>query len=168
MGPGRTYVYLSGTLNGNPVAAVAGLATLAELQKPGRYERLREAGERMRKRLAAVFAERRMQAQAVGVGPLFRLVFTDRPIESHRDLLAADRQRATKVGVELLKRGFFVNPGDKAYISLAHSDDDLDGYVAAVAAILDEMWATRWEVADAQRDRNPPPHLHYLRTPISL
>ena len=132
------YVYLSGTLNGNPVGAAAGLATLAELRKPGRYERLHEAGERMRKRLATVFAERGIRAQAVGVGPLFRLVFTDRPIESYRDLLASDRQRATKVGVELLKRGFFVNPGDKVYISLAHSDDDLDSYVAAVAAILDE------------------------------
>ena len=34
------YVWQAGTLNGNPVAASAGLATLAELRKPGAYERL--------------------------------------------------------------------------------------------------------------------------------
>ena len=31
------YVWQAGTLNGNPIAAVAGLATLAELRKPGAY-----------------------------------------------------------------------------------------------------------------------------------
>ena len=35
------YVSQSGTLNGNPIAAVAGLASLAELRKPGVYERVR-------------------------------------------------------------------------------------------------------------------------------
>ena len=33
------YVWQAGTLNGNPVAAVAGLATLAELRKPGAVRR---------------------------------------------------------------------------------------------------------------------------------
>jgi len=32
------FIAQSGTLNGNPIAAVAGLATLAELRKPGAYE----------------------------------------------------------------------------------------------------------------------------------
>ncbi len=32
------FISQSGTLNGNPIAAVAGLATLAELRKPGAYE----------------------------------------------------------------------------------------------------------------------------------
>ena len=34
------YVWQAGTLNGNPVAAAAGLATLAELRKPGAYAKL--------------------------------------------------------------------------------------------------------------------------------
>ena len=40
--------YMSGTLNGNPVAAVAGSATLAELAKPGAYETLNRLGQRLR------------------------------------------------------------------------------------------------------------------------
>jgi glutamate-1-semialdehyde 2,1-aminomutase len=42
------YVWQAGTLNGNPVAAVAGLATLTELRRPGVYERLFRAGTRPR------------------------------------------------------------------------------------------------------------------------
>src|SRR5215475_9477330 len=38
------YVSQSGTLNGNPIAAVAGLASLAELRTPGVYERVRTIG----------------------------------------------------------------------------------------------------------------------------
>src|SRR5256714_675912 len=38
------FVSQSGTLNGNPVAAAAGLASLAELRKPGVYDRVRTIG----------------------------------------------------------------------------------------------------------------------------
>ena len=42
------FVAQVGTLNGNPVAAVAGLATLAELRKPGAYARLHQTGRTLR------------------------------------------------------------------------------------------------------------------------
>ena len=41
------FISQSGTLNGNPIAAVAGLATLAELRKPGAYETLHGTGKRL-------------------------------------------------------------------------------------------------------------------------
>src|SRR5205807_6316845 len=40
-------VQQAGTLNGNPIACAAGLATLAELRKPGTYERLFRTGNRI-------------------------------------------------------------------------------------------------------------------------
>src|SRR5258705_4399696 len=41
------FISQSGTLNGNPIAAVAGLATLAELRKPGAYETIHGTGTRL-------------------------------------------------------------------------------------------------------------------------
>ncbi|MBX6341421.1 MAG: aminotransferase class III-fold pyridoxal phosphate-dependent enzyme, partial [Thermomicrobiaceae bacterium] len=41
------YAHLGGTLNGNPVAAAAGLATLAVLRQPGTYERLYAVTQRL-------------------------------------------------------------------------------------------------------------------------
>ena len=46
------FVAQVGTLNGNPIAAVAGLATLAELRKPGAYARLHGTGRKLRDGLA--------------------------------------------------------------------------------------------------------------------
>src|SRR5207245_2597130 len=47
------YVWQAGTFNGNAIACAAGLATLAELRKPGMYQRLFKTGTRLREGLAA-------------------------------------------------------------------------------------------------------------------
>src|SRR5438874_5450209 len=38
-------MYQAGTLSGNPIAMAAGIATLEELRKPGRYEELERKGQ---------------------------------------------------------------------------------------------------------------------------
>jgi len=44
----KDYAFISGTLSGNPIGAVAGFATLTELSQPGVCERLDHAGETLR------------------------------------------------------------------------------------------------------------------------
>jgi hypothetical protein len=39
---------------------------------------------------------------------------------------AADSKRATRFGLELLRRGLYVVPNAKLYISLAHTDAHID------------------------------------------
>ena len=51
------YVNQIGTLNGNPIACAAGLATLAELRKEGAYERLRKVGGRVSQALIDICVE---------------------------------------------------------------------------------------------------------------
>src|SRR5512134_671312 len=48
------FISQSGTLNGNPVAAAAGLATLAELRKPGAYETIHATGRALMTGLAQI------------------------------------------------------------------------------------------------------------------
>src|SRR5215510_10094368 len=60
------FVQQAGTLNGNPVAAAAGLATLAELRKPGAYERLFATGNRVKTALAEAAKRAGFQAQVAG------------------------------------------------------------------------------------------------------
>ena len=52
------FISQSGTLNGNPIAAVAGLATLAELRRPGADETFHGTGRRLMTGLADL-AQRR-------------------------------------------------------------------------------------------------------------
>ena len=42
-------------------------------------------------------------------------------------------------GNELLRRGILVNPGEKLYLSLAHSDADLDRFLSAARGALQAL-----------------------------
>ena len=134
------YVWQAGTLNGNPVAAVAGLATLAELRKPGTYERLFATGKRLRDGLAAAARKHGLPAQVSGEPPVFDIIFTDRPAVDYRATLTADRRRIALFNEECLRRGV-VKAVNKIYVSLAHGEQDVeetlgvfDAALAAVAA----------------------------------
>jgi glutamate-1-semialdehyde 2,1-aminomutase len=132
------YVWQAGTLNGNPVAATAGLATLAELRKPGAYAKLFATGTRLRDGLAALVPKHGMPAQVSGEAPVFDIIFTDSPVVDYRATLTADRRRIALFNEECLKRGV-VKAVNKIYVSLAHTDADVDEtlgiFDAALAAV---------------------------------
>ena len=118
------YVHQAGTLNGNPIAAAAGLATLSELRKPGTYERLFTTGARLRTGLAEAARKAGLTAQVAGEAPVFEIYFTDRPITDYRATLTADRALHAAFTQAMLRRGV-VKAAAKFYVSLAHGDDEV-------------------------------------------
>jgi glutamate-1-semialdehyde 2,1-aminomutase len=129
------YVYMSGTLNANAVAAAAGLATLRELDRPGTYARLFDAGERIRSGLREVFVRAGRPAQVLGTGPIWQVMLTDEPVTDYRSARLADAPTMKRIAAGVMERGFLAT-GEKAYLSLAHTDDELDRTVEAFAESL--------------------------------
>ena len=129
------FVAQAGTLNGNPIAAAAGLATLAELRKPGAYARLFATGTRLKDGLAAAALRSGLAAQVAGEPPVFEIFFTDRPITDYRASLSADRELHAAFTRAMLERGV-VKAAGKFYVSLAHSADDVDRTIEIFAAAL--------------------------------
>jgi glutamate-1-semialdehyde 2,1-aminomutase len=127
------YVWQAGTLNGNPIAATAGLATLNELRKPGTYQRLHQMGTRLRDGLAQAARRHGIKAQVSGEPPVFDILFTDREIVDYRATLTADRDRIRRFNEECLRRGV-VKAVNKIYVSLALSEAD----IGATLAVFDE------------------------------
>jgi glutamate-1-semialdehyde 2,1-aminomutase len=132
------YVWFTGTLSGNPVAAAAGVATLGELAQEGVYERLFDAGERLRAGLRRCFSDAGVVAQVTGTGPLFQVFLTQTPIVDYRSAQGADAESMRRVASGLLERGVLYT-GEKGYIGLAHTNNDLDQTVEAFAAALTEI-----------------------------
>ena len=118
------FIAQSGTLNGNPIAAVAGLATLAELRKPGAYETLHGTGRRLMAGLAELAQKSGLPAQVVGEPVVFDILFTSEPVTDYRSLQKADGALARTFTTELIKRGVVKNT-QKMYMSLAHTDADV-------------------------------------------
>ncbi len=137
--PGRKgepdYVYISGTLSGNPTCAAAALATLQELSRPGVYDGLHRMGDRYRKELAALFDEHGIPARVQGIGPFFQVFFTQNPVADYRGQTQADRKRFESFVRKMFVRGVFMSRRAKNYLSTAHSESDLGEFLEAARAV---------------------------------
>lgn len=131
--------HIGGTLNGNPVAAAAGLATLDVLRAPGVYERLYSITDQLTSGLKHLAAERGIAVETPGDGPLFQVFFTDGAVTDYPSVLASNRALGRRFGIACLERGLFLNPGEKFYISLAHTDDDIARTLEIFAEALDTL-----------------------------
>jgi glutamate-1-semialdehyde 2,1-aminomutase len=119
--------WASGTLNGNPISAAAGVAALRILGRPGVYERLHDVGSRLRTGIVERGRAHGFPTQAPGEDAVFGIRFTDRePLRTWIDLLTHDKDLGFRWGVECLKRGLLVNPNEKFYISIVHTDEDVE------------------------------------------
>ena len=134
-----SYVPQIGTLNGNPVACAAGLATLAELRKEGTYERLHATGRRLRDALERLCREAEIPMQPGGEDPIFGLYFTDQLVTDYRSTLAADGAMMSRFNGLLLERGVLKSFPDKFYPSLAHSTEDVDRTIEVLASAIDRL-----------------------------
>ena len=129
-----------GTLSGNPVAAAAGLATMAILRRPGAYERLHATGRELMGALGDLLKRAGIAAQISGEPPLFDVVFTDEPIRDYRSTLTGDPAMARHFNALLRERGILKGE-QKYYVSLAHTPDDVRDTIAAWKSAIAELKA---------------------------
>jgi glutamate-1-semialdehyde 2,1-aminomutase len=128
------YAMVNGTLHGNPLAAAAGLATLAELRKPGAYRALADKGDQVRKACQRVLDRRRVTARAVGQQSLWQILFLDREPRTYADFLASDLEKSKALDLELVRQGVYVLPNLRRFVSLAHTDQDIEDTAKALDA----------------------------------
>jgi glutamate-1-semialdehyde 2,1-aminomutase len=122
-----------GTLSGNPVAAAAGLATLAVLREPGAYERLFATGSAIRSGLEQALREAGFEAQVPGEPPMFDAIFTASAVRDYRSAASGDAALSKRFNALVREHGVFKSSG-KIYVSLAHDAEDVRVATAAFAA----------------------------------
>jgi glutamate-1-semialdehyde 2,1-aminomutase len=133
-------VYMSGTLNGNAIAAAAGLATLDVLAEENGPACLVEIGSALARGFEDCARKLSVPLQMIGPPAFADPVFGDGEIHDYRSYAATNRAAAKEFGIELLKRDIFVHPASKLYISTAHSDDQVE---VACNAAYEAMRAIR-------------------------
>ncbi|MGH8704790.1 MAG: aspartate aminotransferase family protein [Burkholderiales bacterium] len=131
-------VWATNTLNGNPICCAAGCAALDVLAQPGIYERLHRIGSRLRAGIVEAGSRHGFAVQAPGEDAVFgvRFMANEHP-RTWMDLVAADKELGRLWAIECIKRGVLVNPNEKFYISIAHTDADVDDTLR----IVDEAFA---------------------------
>ena len=127
-----------GTLNGNPVAAAAGLATLAQLRQEGRYERYHATGRRLKETLQRLLNEAEIPAVVSGADIMFDVYFTDQPITGYRSTLSADKGMNKTFDRTMLESGVLKPPG-KMYVGMCHDERDVDATIDAFKAAVESV-----------------------------
>ena len=134
-------IYQAGTLSGNPLAMTAGLVTLKQLQKPGIYDEL----EKKASRLAAGLADAADKAGAVvsfnRVGSMVCTFFTGEQVIDFATACSSDTNKFAAFFRIMLEKGIYLAPSqfEAAFVSLAHTDADIDRTVAAASEAFREV-----------------------------
>jgi glutamate-1-semialdehyde 2,1-aminomutase len=134
-------VYQAGTLSGNPLAVSAGLATLAELDRPGTYQTLEARGTRLADGLRAALRRHGRRACVNRRGSMWTLFFGVDRVRDATEARACDTAAFARFFTGMLERGVYLPPSqyEAAFISLAHSEDDIDRTLGTADAVLAAM-----------------------------
>ncbi len=133
-------MYQAGTLSGNPLAMAAGIATLIELQKPGRYEELERKGQLLSDGIMQVIHEMGGAVQFVRIGAMFCLFFTAQPVIDYASAKTSDTARFAHFFWSMLAQGVYLPPSqfETCFISLALDDEMIEETVNAARVALRE------------------------------
>lgn len=122
-------VSVAGTYSGNGIALSATSATLDYLRQPGLYDTLYQNCDKLRDGLNEIWKKSKIDAYVVGLGPVFQVWFSEKPIHNYRDAKAyADGDLFTLWWEEMLFRGILFHPHyyENIFVSMAHTNQDIE------------------------------------------
>lgn len=132
-------VYQAGTLSGNPLAMAAGLAQLRELDRLDGWRVLEQLGAALEHGLRGLLKGRESRFTFHRVGSMFCLFFTGGPVISLTDAQHSDRDAFAYFFHRCLNAGLYLAPSqfETGFISVAHTQGDIDETVRIMGAALD-------------------------------
>src|SRR5205809_3998497 len=132
-------VYQAGTLSGNPVAMAAGLAQLRELDRIDGWKLLEDLGAKLESTLTNAVSGKELTLHRIG--SMFCLFFASGPIFDLESAQRSDTKRFAQFFHSCLERGINFPPSqfETAFISTAHSDEDIEQTVRVVREALEKL-----------------------------
>jgi len=131
-------VYQAGTLSGNPLAVAAGLQTLELLATPGTYERLEALGAQLEAGLREALRSVDKPVCLNRVGSMWTVFFGTAAVRDANSARACDTELFSRWFRGMLEQGIYLPPSqfEAAFISLAHSEAEIDETVTAARRVL--------------------------------
>jgi glutamate-1-semialdehyde 2,1-aminomutase len=128
-------VYQAGTLSGNPVAVASGLATLAEIRRPGFYETLGATTASFAQRLTAAAQGAGVPFCAASVGAMFGLFASPKAPTNYAEVMQADKPLFNRFFHLMLDAGVHFAPSayEAGFVSSAHDAAAIDFTIEAAA-----------------------------------
>ncbi len=131
-------VYQAGTLSGNPLVMTAGIETIKILGRPGVYDQLEAKSSILAEGIIEATAETGISVYISRVASLLTIFFTGKQVTDYESARQADTTLFGSFFPQLLSEGIYWPPSqfEAAFISLAHSDDDIQFTIRAIDRAL--------------------------------
>jgi len=131
-------VYQAGTLSGNPLAMVAGIETLRAMGQSDFYSDLEQKAARLEKGIVEASAKANGPAQVSRAGSILTLFFAQETVIDYESATRADIEKFGLFHRRLLEEGIYWPPSqfEAAFISQAHSDEDIQATIRAIENAL--------------------------------
>ncbi|MEU3271199.1 aminotransferase class III-fold pyridoxal phosphate-dependent enzyme [Saccharomonospora sp. NPDC006951] len=140
----------AGTFNNNALTMAAGLAGLEQVLTESVLDELNARGDRLRRRLSAVFAEAGVPFTVTGRGSLLTFHPVPGPVSTPAGLANANPVAKELLFFYLLGRGYWIARRAMVALSLAISDSDCDELVKTVEAFVTAYGAVLRDPAPAK------------------
>ena len=134
-------VYQAGTLSGNPLATAAGLTTLNLLSEKDVYPQLEEKSAFFFGKLEALARSQELPFRVTRVGSMGSFFFTREAITDFTSVQQASAEAYGQFFRAMRERGVYLAPSafEALFISLAHSQEDLEKTLAAAEESFKEI-----------------------------
>lgn len=121
-------MYQAGTLSGNPLAVVAGITTLRELQDPQKYKQIDSLALRLTDGLSDIAQRVGLDCHINRVNSMFTGFFNKGPVNTLTQVESSNTGQYGKYFHALLERGVYIAPSqfEAAFVSTAHTEADID------------------------------------------
>ena len=125
---------MNGTFHGNPLGAAAAIAMLNELSQPDFYKQLHARSQQIRVEAQKILDRHGVEAIVAGGSSLWQILFRKNQPRNYADLLSSNMDRVKKWDLFALKKGIYVLPGVRRFVSAVITDED----VTEFCKVLDE------------------------------
>ena len=134
-------VYQAGTLSGNPLVMTAGVETIKLLSQPGVYHQLEARSSSLEEGLVKAASESGISLHISRVASLLTVFFTAKPVVDYESAKQANTTLFGRFFHRLLAEGIYWPPSqfEAAFVSLAHSDEDIQTTIRAVGKALSSL-----------------------------
>ncbi len=134
-------VYQAGTLSGNPLAMRAGKVMFEELIKSDFYEKLTQKTTKLTTGLQNLANKHGVDFATCHVGGMFGLHFAKTAPKNFTEVSLSNSQKYAKFFHGMLEQGIYLAPSafEAAFMSIAHSDDDIDETLLAADKVFGSL-----------------------------
>lgn len=121
-------IYQAGTLSGNPLSMVAGIATLKELFELNPYDRLEALTLKLISGIRDILSQKGITHRINHIASMFTVFFTDREVYDYATAKTSDTELFGRFFRALLKEGILIPPSqfEAWFLSTAHTEEDID------------------------------------------